>query len=86
MCQQKPVFILGTRSIETCWDRNGQGIAFPFNNHVYGIKEIDEGAIPDAVIHDMTELIPLIEAELERDKQFVVGGNLGEIKAIFRCR
>ena len=52
-------------------------------NHVYGIKEIDEGAIPDAVIHDMTELIPLIEAELERDKQFVVGGNLGEIKAIF---
>lgn len=51
--------------------------------HPYDNGEVDEGAVPDAVIHDMIELLPLIEKELEKDQQMVEIDNHAHIKALF---
>lgn len=51
--------------------------------HAYDNGELDEGAVPDAVIHDMTELLPIIEKELEKDKLFSTDHRTAAIKALF---
>lgn len=51
--------------------------------HVYDDGEKDEGAVPDAIIHSMTELPPILEADLlhSRQSNHPVGEN--SVKAIF---
>ncbi len=51
--------------------------------HEYDDGEPDEGAQPDAVIHQMNELIPILENEIKKDQQ--VGYPLEQLKfkAIF---
>ena len=51
--------------------------------HTYDNGELDQGAVPDAVIHDMTELLPIIEKELERDKLFAISQKQAAVKALF---
>lgn len=51
--------------------------------HAYDNGEVDEGAVPDAVIHDMTEILPIIEREMNQDKMFPVNLELPAVKALF---
>jgi HAD superfamily hydrolase (TIGR01509 family) len=51
--------------------------------HPYDNGEVDEGAIPDAIIDNMTALIPIIENELEHKKSFSSVPMTSEIKALF---
>lgn len=51
--------------------------------HVYDDGEKDEGAVPDAVIHSMTELLPILEADLLRSKQTIHPVEKNSVKAIF---
>jgi putative hydrolase of the HAD superfamily len=52
-------------------------------SHIYDDGEPIEGAAPDAVIHDMRELIPILEHELEKDRAEVISAGSKEISAIF---
>ncbi len=51
--------------------------------HQYDDGEPDEGAQPDAVIHQMEELIPLLEAELCQDQKVGYPLQQQQYKAIF---
>lgn len=51
--------------------------------HPYDDHEIDEGATPDALIHDLRELLPLLKAELEKDRVFLAAQRPRKIKALF---
>jgi putative hydrolase of the HAD superfamily len=46
-------------------------------------EEKDEGAVPDVIIEDMRELLPIIEHELEVDRQAASISTRGGIKALF---
>jgi len=51
--------------------------------HQYDDGELDEGAQPDAVIHQMEELIPLLEREIQKDHQLGYPLQQYQYKAIF---
>lgn len=51
--------------------------------HEYDNGEKDEGATPDAIIKNMSELVPLLEAELEKDKTIIDLRKNHQIKALF---
>jgi len=51
--------------------------------HPYDKGEPDEGATPDTIIEDMRDLLPIIEAEIERDQIHSAARNSHKIKAIF---
>jgi putative hydrolase of the HAD superfamily len=51
--------------------------------HIYDDGERIEGAAPDALIHDMRELIPILERELEKDRNETAASGSQEIDAIF---
>ena len=51
--------------------------------HVYDDGEPDEGAVPDAVITRMDELLPLLERELEKDRKMASALAARPIKALF---
>lgn len=50
--------------------------------HVFDDGERSEGAVPDAIIHDMRELIPLLEREIENDRRAALNVMPKEIAAI----
>jgi putative hydrolase of the HAD superfamily len=52
-------------------------------HHVYDDGECREGAVPDAVIHDMRELLPILEREIENDRQAALTVVPKAIDAIF---
>lgn len=51
--------------------------------HPYDDGDLDEGAIPDAVIQNMTELLPLLQAELQKDRKIGNRQDECKIKGIF---
>ena len=51
--------------------------------HDFDDGELDGGAVPDAVISDLHELIPLLEAALKDDENVRPNHTRGNIKAIF---
>jgi putative hydrolase of the HAD superfamily len=51
--------------------------------HPYDDHEKDEGATPDALIQDMTEFLPILQEELEKDRVFTATHPARKIKAIF---
>jgi len=51
--------------------------------HKYDDGILDEGAIPDAIIENMQEIIPILEAEKEKDLISLKNVNGRKIKAIF---
>lgn len=51
--------------------------------HIYDDGEKDEGAVPDAIIHSMTELPPILEADMKCSKQSFQPIAKNSIKAIF---
>ena len=51
--------------------------------HIYDDGEKDEGAVPDAIIHSMTELLPILEADMQCSKQNNHPVENKSIKAIF---
>jgi putative hydrolase of the HAD superfamily len=51
--------------------------------HDYDNGELDEGAVPDAVIQNMQELIPLLEAAIQQDKNHPNPRSEKKVKAIF---
>lgn len=52
-------------------------------DHIYDDGEPDLGATPDHEIKDMTQLIPIIEKEMEKDRIFSKIESERDIKAIF---
>lgn len=50
--------------------------------HQYDNGEKDEGAIPDAIIQNMNELVPILEAELEKDRIRACNPSSRKVKAI----
>ncbi len=51
--------------------------------HLYGNGELDEGATPDAVIHSMTELLPIIDEALSAEKRKPQKAASSPYKALF---
>lgn len=51
--------------------------------HEYDDGMKDEGAIPDAIIENMEELLPILEATLNIKSNFVTNSNNKKVKAIF---
>jgi len=51
--------------------------------HVFDDGEIDEGAEPDAVIENLTDLLPLLEAEIKENRGNGRVNSCGKTKAIF---
>ncbi len=51
--------------------------------HAYDDGEKDEGAVPDAVIHSMIELLPILRADLLQSEQSTRSTIKNPIKAIF---
>lgn len=51
--------------------------------HGFDDGESDEGCTPDAVIDDMRELLPILEAGLARDNSTPTGGYSSPVKAVF---
>ena len=51
--------------------------------HPYDDGDPDFGPQPDVLIHKMTELMPLVEKELEKDKVTSTRSNGHKVKALF---
>jgi HAD superfamily hydrolase (TIGR01549 family)/HAD superfamily hydrolase (TIGR01509 family) len=51
--------------------------------HRYDNGEKDEGPVPDAIIRDMQELIPILQKELKKDRETININNDRKIKALF---
>ncbi len=51
--------------------------------HPYDNGDPDEGAVPDAVIENMEELLPILHREIGNDLQFAVNHKPATIKALF---
>lgn len=51
--------------------------------HPYDSGETDEGAVPDAVITNLADLLPIIAAELEKDRRLGEPRSGRRVKAVF---
>jgi len=51
--------------------------------HPYDNGDVDEGATPDAIIHSLDELIPLLKKEVVEEHRYVVDQALDGVKALF---
>ncbi len=51
--------------------------------HAYDNGELDEGATPDAIIHNLDELIPFLQNELKQGNNSLSENHSSDIKALF---
>ncbi len=51
--------------------------------HLFDDSDIDQGATPDAVINDLSEIVPILEEVLRRDAQARTEDRMRRIKGVF---